>query len=277
MITTPLIELLGVTRRFRQGDAQVLGVSGVDLTLHGGEFVVVAGPSGSGKSSLLHLMAGLDDPDEGTVRFAGTDLRALGDAARAELRRRSIGFVFQAFNLVPVLSAYENVEYGLWLNGVSGAARRKRALEMLDAVGLSHRGSHRPDHLSGGERQRMHLARAFLQLAKAAEARADRLLLLDEPTASLDLAHQLQVLQEVRKESGDGCAVLVVLHDLNLAARYADEIMVMGNGRVAGHGTPREIFDDGLLSGVFGCVIEANRSPGGGEPFVLPQMCRARE
>ena len=230
MITTPLIELLGVTRRFRQGDAQVLGVSGVDLTLHGGEFVVVAGPCGSGKSSLLHLMAGLDDPDEGTVRFAGTDLRALGDAARAELRRRSIGFVFQAFNLVPVLSAYENVEYGLWLNGVSGAARRKRALEMLDAVGLSHRGSHRPDHLSGGERQRVAIARALVN--------APRVVFADEPTASLDSTTAGDIVRLlVALNQREGTTFVVATHDPRVMA-VAPRVVSIVDGRIAAPPAP---------------------------------------
>lgn len=230
MIATPLIELLGVTRRFRQGDAQVLGVSGVDLTLHGGEFVVVAGPSGSGKSSLLHLMAGLDDPDEGTVRFAGTDLRALGDAARAELRRRSIGFVFQAFNLVPVLSAYENVEYGLWLNGVSGAARRKRALEMLDAVGLSHRGSHRPDHLSGGERQRVAIARALVN--------APRVVFADEPTASLDSTTAGDIVRLlVALNQREGTTFVVATHDPRVMA-VAPRVVSIVDGRIAAPPAP---------------------------------------
>lgn len=230
MITTPLIELLGVTRRFRQGDAQVLGVSGVDLTLHGGEFVVVAGPSGSGKSSLLHLMAGLDDPDEGTVRFAGTDLHALGDAARAELRRRSIGFVFQAFNLVPVLSAYENVEYGLWLNGVSGAARRKRALEMLDAVGLSHRGSHRPDHLSGGERQRVAIARALVN--------APRVVFADEPTASLDSTTAGDIVRLlVALNQREGTTFVVATHDPRVMA-VAPRVVSIVDGRIAAPPAP---------------------------------------
>ena len=230
MIATPLIELLGVTRRFRQGDAQVLGVSGVDLTLHGGEFVVVAGPSGSGKSSLLHLMAGLDDPDDGTVRFAGTDLRALGDAARAELRRRSIGFVFQAFNLVPVLSAYENVEYGLWLNGVSGAARRKRALEMLDAVGLSHRGSHRPDHLSGGERQRVAIARALVN--------APRVVFADEPTASLDSTTAGDIVRLlVALNQREGTTFVVATHDPRVMA-VAPRVVSIVDGRIAAPPAP---------------------------------------
>lgn len=230
MITTPLIELLGVTRRFRQGDAQVLGVSGVDLTLHGGEFVVVAGPSGSGKSSLLHLMAGLDDPDEGTVRFAGTDLRALGDAARSELRRRSIGFVFQAFNLVPVLSAYENVEYGLWLNGVSGAARRQRALEMLDAVGLSHRGSHRPDHLSGGERQRVAIARALVN--------APRVVFADEPTASLDSTTAGDIVRLlVALNQREGTTFVVATHDPRVMA-VAPRVVSIVDGRIAAPPAP---------------------------------------
>lgn len=221
----PLVELVGVTRRFRQGDAQVVGVSDVDLTLHGGEVVVVAGPSGSGKSTLLHLMAGLDDPDDGTVRFAGTDLRTLDDAARSALRRRSIGFVFQAFNLVPVLSAYENVEYGLWLNGVSGAARRQRALEMLDAVGLAHRASHRPDHLSGGERQRVAIARALVNAPKVVFA--------DEPTASLDSATAGEIVRLlVSLNERHGTTFVIATHDPRVMA-VSPRVVTIVDGRVA--------------------------------------------
>ncbi|MFN7979041.1 MAG: ABC transporter ATP-binding protein [Vicinamibacterales bacterium] len=221
----PLVELRGVTRRFRQGDAQVLGVSNVDLTVHGGEFVVVAGPSGSGKSSLLHLMAGLDDPDEGTVTFEGSELRALDDAARAALRRRRIGFVFQAFNLVPVLSAYENVEYGLWLNGVSGAARRRRALAMLEAVGLAHRATHRPDHLSGGERQRVAIARALVN--------APSVVFADEPTASLDSATAGEIVRLlVSLNQSEGTTFVVATHDPRVMA-VAPRVVTIVDGRVA--------------------------------------------
>lgn len=221
----PLVALAGVTRRFSQGDAQVIGVAGVDLTLHGGEFIVVAGPSGSGKSSLLHLMAGLDDPDEGTVTFEGTDLRTLDDAARAALRRRRIGFVFQAFNLVPVLSAYENVEYGLWLNGVSGAARRRRAMAMLEAVGLSHRASHRPDHLSGGERQRVAIARALVN--------APSVVFADEPTASLDSATAGEIVRLlVALNQSEGTTFVVATHDPRVIA-VAPRVVTIVDGRIA--------------------------------------------
>jgi ABC-type lipoprotein export system ATPase subunit len=224
----PLVELAGVTRRFRQGDAQVIGVSDVDLTLHGGEFVVVAGPSGSGKSTLLHLMAGLDDPDDGAVRFDGTDLRTLDDGARSAWRRRSLGFVFQAFNLVPVLSAYENVEYGLWLNGVPGAARRRRALEMLEAVGLAHRASHRPDHLSGGERQRVAIARALVN--------APQVVFADEPTASLDSGTAGEIVRLlVSLNQTQGTTFVVATHDPRVMA-VAPRVVSMVDGRLASPG-----------------------------------------
>lgn len=247
----------------------------VSVSLRPGRLLAVVGPNGAGKSTLVSLLSGERRPSRGTIELDG---RALSSYSARELAHRR-AVVPQANHLDFPLTVAEVVLLGRSVPGLlePTAADQQQCQDILARVGLAGFASRHCTTLSGGERQRMHLARAFLQLAKAANSGTDRLLLLDEPTASLDLAHQLQVLQEVRKEAGDGCAVLVVLHDLNLAARYADEIMVMGNGRVAGHGTPREIFDDGLLSGVFGCVIEANRSPGGGEPFVLPQMCRSRE
>ena len=160
-MTVPAPAAFEVHRLFkthRHGQIAVAALSGVDLIVPAGEFVVVAGSSGSGKSTLLHLLGGLDRPDSGQILVAGTDLAAISEAERTAVRREHLGFVFQSYNLVPVLSAYENVEYGLWLNGMAAAERRRRSEEALSAVGLAGRMRHRPDHLSGGERQRVALA-----------------------------------------------------------------------------------------------------------------------
>ena len=142
-------EVRGLVKTYRQGKIPVDALSGIDLAVLAGEFLVVAGSSGSGKSTLLHLLGGLDRPDRGEVLFSGTDLVTLSDSERTKIRRHKLGFVFQSFNLVPVLSAYENVEYGLWLDGMARNERRQRVEGVLQAVGLADRMHHRPDHLSG--------------------------------------------------------------------------------------------------------------------------------
>jgi putative ABC transport system ATP-binding protein len=175
---TPVFEARGLWRTYRQGRVAVTALAGVSLTVAQGEFLVLAGPSGSGKSTLLHLLGGLDRPDRGEVLVSGRNLAACTERERTATRRDQLGFVFQAFNLVPVLSAFENVDYGLWLQGVPRAERRERVDQALRAVGLQDRMHHRPDHLSGGERQRVALARALVHRPLAVIA--------DEPTASLD-------------------------------------------------------------------------------------------
>lgn len=173
-----LFEASGVCKSHRLGGVTIEALRGVDLRVARGEFVVVAGPSGSGKSTLLNLFGSLDEPDAGRILFDGLDLARASSSARTLLRRRKLGFVFQNFNLIPVLSAYENVEYPLWIDGVPGRERGRRTEEALEAVGLDHRLAHRPDQLSGGERQRVSLARALVHEPLA--------ILADEPTANLD-------------------------------------------------------------------------------------------
>jgi putative ABC transport system ATP-binding protein len=177
-VPPPLLEALGLTKTYRLGDTRIPALRRINLVVARGEFLVVAGPSGSGKTTLFNLLGTLDEPDAGQVFFNGKDLAAHSAAEKTLLRRRSLGFVFQTFNLVPVLSAYENVEYPLWIDGVGAAERRERVVQALAAVALSDRMGHRPDHLSGGERQRVSLARALVH---------DPLVVLaDEPTANLD-------------------------------------------------------------------------------------------
>jgi putative ABC transport system ATP-binding protein len=196
-LPTLAFEVRGLFKTYLQGRVAVEALSGVDLAVRAGEFLVVAGSSGSGKSTLLHLLGGLDRPDRGDVLFAGTDIAALTESERMAIRRHKLGFVFQSFNLVPVLSAYENVEYGLWLAGMAKSERRRRVEDALGSVGLADRMGHRPDHLSGGQRQRVALARALVHDPIA--------VLADEPTASLD--------------SRTGAEMVKLLLDLNATRR----------------------------------------------------------
>ena len=220
----PVFAVHGLSRTYTQGRVQVPALTGVDLSVAAGEFVVLAGPSGSGKSTLLHLLAGLDQPDQGQVLFAGRDLAALTDDKRTAIRRLELGIVFQAFNLVPVLTAYENVEYGLWLGGVARANRRARVDRALAAVGLSDRAAHRPDHLSGGERQRVAIARALVN--------DPVVILADEPTASLDSVTGLQIVQLLFDLNRSlGTTFVLATHDHAVMAR-APRVVGLADGRI---------------------------------------------
>ena len=220
----PTFEARGLSRAYRQGKITVDALSGVDLSIVPGEFLVVAGSSGSGKSTLLNLLGGIDRPDEGQVLFQGRDLAAMTEAERSDIRRHQLGFVFQSFNLVPVLSAFENVEYGLWLNGMAKRDRRQRTEGVLAAVGLVDRMHNRPDHLSGGERQRVALARALVHEPVAVIA--------DEPTASLDsrtggdLVKLLIDLNVTR-----GTTFVFATHDPAIVAR-APRVVYLADGRI---------------------------------------------
>ncbi len=214
-----------LSRSYVRGDERVDALRDLSCVIDRGEFVVLAGPSGSGKSTLLHLLGGLDRPDAGEVHFDGTSLGTASEADRIALRRRHLGFVFQAFNLVPVLSAYENVEYGLWLAGMPAAERRARVTRALDAVGLGHRLTHRPDHLSGGERQRVAIARALVHEPRA--------ILADEPTASLDSkTGQAIVALLVELNQSQGTTFVVSTHDPAIAG-MAPRVIRLADGRIA--------------------------------------------
>jgi putative ABC transport system ATP-binding protein len=221
----PVFEARGVSKTYQQGAITVSAVSDISLSIAAGDFVVLAGPSGSGKSTLLNLLGGLDRPSQGSVSFAGADMGASSEADRVAMRRDRLGFIFQAFNLVPVLSAFENVEYALWLTGQPRSERKARVMKALDAVGLSHRASHRPDHLSGGERQRVALARALVHDPVAIVA--------DEPTASLDSHTAADVLKLFRTlNEARGTTFLVATHDPSIVA-IAPRVIRLVDGRVA--------------------------------------------
>src|SRR5688572_26420101 len=201
-----MLELVAATKTYQQGRRTVEAVRGVSLRVDAGEFVVITGPSGSGKSTLMHLLGALDTPTTGQALFRGDDLQTMSDRQRAKLRRERIGFVFQAFNLLPTLTADENVALPLLLAGVGRAAASKRAAAALDRVGLGRRAGHFPEELSGGEMQRVAVARALVAEPEA--------VLCDEPTGNLDSASARDVLALLRElpAAGKRCVVMVT-HD----------------------------------------------------------------
>ncbi len=203
-----MLTLENVTKAYPQGQQMVHVLRGVSLTIRGGEFVTIMGPSGSGKSTLLHLLGALDDPTSGSVHFAGQDLKTLSERKRSLLRRRQIGFVFQAFNLLPTLTAAENVALPLLLAGESKT--RRRALAALEPMGLLKRADHFPEQLSGGEMQRVAIARALVG--------EPDLILCDEPTGNLDSANAQEILKLLRQLPDGRRTVVMVTHDLQAAA-----------------------------------------------------------
>jgi len=220
---TPVLELKGVGKTYRRGDEQVRVLVDFDFTLDAGEFVVVTGPSGAGKSTLLHIAGGLDAPDSGTVAVTGQDVWSMRTGARAAFRRRNLGFVFQFFNLVPMLTAVENVSLPLVLDGIPARSADARAEELLERVGLGDRARHRPAELSGGQMQRVAVARALV-------ARPS-LVLADEPTGNLDSHSSTEVLKLLRSLSDqDGTAVVLVTHD-QAAERYGTRRLNLVDGR----------------------------------------------
>ena len=222
----PLLVAEQVRKVYRTGEIEVEALVGLDLTVHRGELVAVMGPSGSGKTTLLNCVSGLDDIDGGRVLVEGQDLFAMSDAKRTAHRARSMGFVFQAFNLIPVFTAAENVELPLLLGGTPARAARRRTLQMLERVGLGHRVGHRPNELSGGEQQRVTVARAL--------ASRPAIVWADEPTGNLDTQMATQVidlLHELNRE--DGQTIVLVTHDPAIGAA-AGRLLCMRDGRLVG-------------------------------------------
>jgi putative ABC transport system ATP-binding protein len=234
-----LIQTETLTKTFGDGSSPVQALRGVNLTVADGEFVAIMGPSGSGKSTLLYLLGGLEKPSQGKVKMGDADLSALDDEALSRLRRTKIGFVFQFFNLIPVLTARENVAIPLILDGVKRADALQRADEALSQVGLKNRATHRPSELSGGEQQRVALARALV--TKPA------LILGDEPTGNLDSQSSEEIVQLLRKATDEwGRTIVLVTHDPRIAA-YADRIVFLKDGQIVdenklkGQGNAEEI------------------------------------
>lgn len=221
---TPLLQLADVVKSYGAGPTEVRALTDVSFSVAPGEFVAVRGPSGCGKSTLLHLAGGLEDPSAGRVLVDGRDLQGMTPAERAALRRREVGYVFQRLNLVPGLTAMENVMLPLELDGVPGREARQRATEALAAVGLDHHLDRYPDDFSGGQQQRIAIARAVVG--------PRRMLLADEPTGSLDTRTGDLVIELLASlPSSRGTAVVLVTHEPRYAA-WADRVVSMRDGRI---------------------------------------------
>ncbi len=220
----PVVCLHGVRKTYRLGAHVIPALQGVDLLVQRGELLALTGPSGSGKSTLLNLCGLIDTPDAGEVMLGGTAVQGLDEQARTLLRRDALGFVFQSFNLVPVMTVAENVDYPLFLAGVPAAERRERVAQQLAAVGLQAHAHHRPDALSGGQRQRVAIARALVK--------RPRLVIADEPTASLDSHTADQVLDLMRaRGQAEGAAFVIATHDSRLTRR-CDRVVALLDGRI---------------------------------------------
>ena len=217
-----VVQARGIVRTYSSGAEAVHALRGVDLSVAAGEFLAITGPSGSGKSTLLHVIGGLDRPDEGTVVLEGRDMSSLPDEELALVRRRHLGFVLQFFNLLPTLSAAENVAFPLLLDGHPDALAR--AGKSLAAVGLAARSGHRPSQLSGGEQQRVALARALV--TKPA------VVLADEPTGNLDSATGEGILELLRATADAGQTIVMVTHDVR-TAEFADRVVRLADGRLS--------------------------------------------
>ena len=234
-----LYDLVGVSRTYKTGGGDVHALVDVDIVVEHGEFIAIEGPSGSGKSTLLQLLGALDKPTSGSLIFDSRDVGKFDDGELTSLRSKDIGFVFQAFNLIPTLTAAENVEAAMVPQTKDRKARRARAAELLGRVGLDHRAQHLPSLLSGGEQQRVAIARAM--------ANDPRVILADEPTGNLDSTTAEEVVSTLRSLSGDqGTTVIVVTHAEDVA-RHARRRIKLRDGRVQApqNGQPRRSRRDG--------------------------------
>jgi putative ABC transport system ATP-binding protein len=221
----PVLETSGLYKKYSMGEQSVNALDGIDFIVEEGEFVAIMGPSGSGKSTLLHLIGGLDQPSDGEVMLAGRRLSLLKDKEITLLRRRNVGFVFQFFNLLPTLTAEENILLPLLIDGKKLRQYEERLSTLLDLIGLAERRQHKPEQLSGGEQQRVALARALIT--------EPTILLADEPTGNLDSKNGIAIMELLRRSRDQlGQTVIVVTHDPR-AASYADRVIFLRDGRVA--------------------------------------------
>ena len=224
MATEPIVQIHGLSKIYRQGDINVTALDDIDLAIQPGEFVVLMGPSGSGKSTLLHIIAGIDRATRGSVLVQGINVANLNESELAEWRNQNVGFVFQSFNLIPVLTALENVELPLLLTNLSRKERRQQAMTALELVGLGDRGHHRPDQMSGGQQQRVAIARALVT--------DPALIVADEPTGNLDAksaADALGILQSLSRSAGK--TIVMVTHDPK-AATFGTRSLHLEKGRI---------------------------------------------
>mgnify|MGYP006272436117 CR=1 FL=1 len=222
----PVLEVTDVHKVYTLGKTEIHALSGVSFSVEAGDFLSIVGPSGCGKTTLLNIMGAIDEPTRGEVRIDGAPLSGLSDNAEADLRLDRMGFIFQAFNLIPVLNIIENVEFPLILAGVKSAKRRKRAAELVEAVGLSEFATHRPDELSGGQRQRVAIARALVN--------DPEIVIADEPTANLDSETGSMILALMQRLNAEQKVSFVFsTHDPDIM-RYAHRIIRLKDGEIAG-------------------------------------------
>ncbi len=214
-----MIELQDIQRSFQVGDETVHALRDLSLQLTPGDYVSLMGPSGSGKSTLLNILGLLDHPDQGHYQFEGTETTSLSEEERADLRRHKVGFVFQAFHLVPRLTAFENVELPMMLAGIDPEVRKPQVAQTLEALSLSDRSHHRPDQLSGGQRQRVAIARATIM--------HPTLLLADEPTGNLDKHSGQEVVEILERLNRDGITLIIVTHDPEIGSRAKRQIQMI--------------------------------------------------
>jgi putative ABC transport system ATP-binding protein len=214
----PLIELRQVIKRYRVGEQEIVALAGIDLDLGQGEFAAIIGPSGSGKSTLMHLLGCLDTPTSGTMKIDDIDVSRASENRLAEMRNQKIGFVFQAFNLLPKLNVLQNVELPLIYAGVSSRERKQRALDAIERVGLGHRVHNTPLQLSGGQMQRVAIARALVT--------RPRIIFADEPTGNLDSNTGAAILEMFRELSRQGSTIVLVTHDNHIASQASRRIEI---------------------------------------------------
>ena len=220
----PLVEIRHLSKSYRRGGQVVPVLSDITIDIEAGDFTALMGPSGSGKTTLLNLIAGIDKPDRGTLKVGGVDIASLGEAELADWRAANVGFIFQFYNLMPVLTAFENVELPLMLTGLTRAERRERVELTLAVVGLAERMSHYPNELSGGQQQRVAIARAL--------AGTPRLLLADEPTGNLDSQMARSVMELLEQINTAGTTIIMVTHDPELAMRAQRNVHII-DGRAS--------------------------------------------
>ena len=231
-----IVSLSKVEKTFHKGKEKVEVLKGIDLDIEAGDFIALMGPSGSGKSTLLNLIGGLDQVSGGSVNIDGQELAKLSSKKLAKWRSENIGFIFQFYNLLPVLTAQRNVELPLLLTKLSASQRKRNAEVALQIVGLSDRSKHKPGELSGGQQQRVAIARA-LAMDPAA-------LLFDEPTSALDPELEGEVLRVIKSLADEDRTMLLVTHDMRFARDVSDKVVFLHQGRIEEEGTPAELFDN---------------------------------
>jgi putative ABC transport system ATP-binding protein len=221
----PILEASNVTKEYQMGSEEVRALNGVTVAIEPAEFVAILGTSGSGKSTLLNLFGGLDRPTSGDISFNGQSLAPLSSREMSRYRLRSIGMIFQSFNLIPTMTARQNVSLALAFAGMKQTERQQRSQELLERVGLGARIDHRPAELSGGEQQRVSIARAL--------ANNPQVLLADEPTGNLDSARAAELLELIKTMQREGKTIVMVTHDQELAGKFADRIIKLKDGQLA--------------------------------------------